>query len=194
MRFESRFATRASPLCRFPFRLHRLLNRQNSVEADWLAQCPPMSSTFYYSLSLFGAFLTRVSTTPTANFCCRISVNYSTLSLESETCNTSPAISSTPFDTRPPDLPPASLMDTDFAISCPLLRRVGLKSSSCPSARIFTLRFLQTPPHGDALALRYPSPPSDWDGTCTRQLPNMHGAQQKKPTRLRVGQNSVYPL
>ena len=47
-------------------------------------------------------------------------MNYSTLSPESETCSRSPAISSTAFDTRPPDLPPASLMDTDFAISCPL--------------------------------------------------------------------------
>src|SRR6202790_5743959 len=69
------------------------------------------------------AFLTRVSTTPAADFCCRIRVNYSTLSLESETCNRSPAISSTAFDTRPPDLPPASLMDTDFAIRCSLVQR-----------------------------------------------------------------------
>ena len=29
-RFDSSFATMASPLCRFPFRLHRLLNLQNS--------------------------------------------------------------------------------------------------------------------------------------------------------------------
>jgi hypothetical protein len=69
------------------------------------------------------AFLTSVSTTPAADFCCRISVNYSTLSHESVTCSRSPAISSTAFDTRPPDLPPASLMDTDFAITCSLVRR-----------------------------------------------------------------------
>ena len=69
------------------------------------------------------AFLTSVSTTPAADFCCRISVNYSTLSHESETCNRSPAISPTAFDTRPPDLPPASLMDTDFVVSCQLVRR-----------------------------------------------------------------------
>jgi hypothetical protein len=50
-------------------------------------------------------------------------VNYSTLSHESETCNRSPAISPTAFDTRPPDLPPASLMDTDFVVSCQLVRR-----------------------------------------------------------------------
>jgi hypothetical protein len=45
-------------------------------------------------------------------------------------------------------------------------------------------RFLQTPPHDDARALRYPSPPSGWDGTRTRQLPNMHGVQQKTPARF----------
>src|SRR6266550_6189075 len=35
----------------------------------------------------------------------------------------SPAISPAAFDTRPPDLPPASLMDTDFVVSCQLIRR-----------------------------------------------------------------------
>src|SRR5712691_6168257 len=53
----------------------------------------------------------------------RTKVNYSTLSHESVTCNRSPAISSTAFDTRPPGLPPASLMDTDFVVSCQLVRR-----------------------------------------------------------------------
>ena len=63
------------------------------------------------------ACLTSVSTTPAADFCCRVRMNCSTLSHESETCNRSPAISSTAFDTRPPDLTPASSMDTDPA-SC----------------------------------------------------------------------------
>jgi hypothetical protein len=48
-RFDTSFATRASPLCRFPFRLRRLLNLQKSAEADWLGAMPPVSSTFYYS-------------------------------------------------------------------------------------------------------------------------------------------------
>src|SRR4029077_8650339 len=69
------------------------------------------------------AFLTSVSTTPAAEFCCSISVNYSTLSHESETCNRSPAISPTAFDTRPPDLPPTPLGGYGLAISCPVLRR-----------------------------------------------------------------------
>jgi hypothetical protein len=29
------------------------------------------------------------------------------------------------------------------------------------------------------LALRYPSPPSGWNGTCTRKLSNMHGVPKK---------------
>ena len=36
-------------------------------------------------------------------------------------------------------------------------------SSSCPSARTFAPRFLQTPPRDDALALPYPSPPPRWE-------------------------------
>src|SRR5437879_384762 len=45
------------------------------------------------------------------------------LSRESATCHRSPAISSAAFGTRPPDLPPAPLMDTDFIVSCRLVRR-----------------------------------------------------------------------
>jgi hypothetical protein len=85
-------------------------------------------------------------------------VNYFTLSHESETCNKSPAISlsSTAFDTRPLDLPPASLMDTDFAISCPLVRRRRPLIQFLSIGRIFAPRFLQTPPRGDALAASLP--------------------------------------
>ena len=38
------------------------------------------------------------------------------------TCRRSPEVSSTAFDAQPPDLPPVSLMDMGFAISCPLAR------------------------------------------------------------------------
>jgi hypothetical protein len=64
-----------------------------------------------------------VSTTPAADFCRTVRVNLSTLRHASVTCSRSPAISSTAFDTRPPDLPPASWMDTDCAIRCSLVRR-----------------------------------------------------------------------
>ena len=47
------------------------------------------------------AFLTSVSTTPAADFCCMVRVNYSTLSPESETCSRSPEISSIAFPAQP---------------------------------------------------------------------------------------------
>src|SRR5258708_5020699 len=46
-------------------------------------------------------------------------------------------------------------MDQGFAIICPLAQRSRLESSSCPSARAFAPRFLQTPLRSDAFALRY---------------------------------------
>ena len=42
----------------------------------------------------------------------------------------------------------------DFAVTCQLVPGVPhLLSGSCSSPRVFGLDFLQTPPHGDALAL-----------------------------------------
>src|SRR2546423_2416854 len=62
----------------------------------------------------------------------------------------SPGVSSIAFGAQPPDLRFASLMDMDFAIRCPLVRRLRLVSGSCSSARTFASRFLQTPPRGDS--------------------------------------------
>src|SRR5713226_9640481 len=43
----------------------------------------------------------------------------------------------------------------DLVVACPLVPNVPhLVSGSCSSPRTFAPRFLQTPPHGDALALR----------------------------------------
>jgi hypothetical protein len=43
----------------------------------------------------------------------------------------------------------------DFVVACPLVPHVPhLVSGSCSSPRTCAPRFLQTPPHGDALALR----------------------------------------
>jgi hypothetical protein len=53
-------------------------------------------------------------------FCCRIRMNYSTLSPESETCSRSPAISSIAFHAQPSDLRFASLID--MCASRPLAR------------------------------------------------------------------------
>src|SRR5438309_8577637 len=42
----------------------------------------------------------------------------------------------------------------DFVVTCQLVPSVShLRSGSCTSPRTFGLGFLQTPPHGDALAL-----------------------------------------
>jgi hypothetical protein len=46
------------------------------------------------------------------------------------------------------------LMEMGFAKPSPLARRSRLISGFCSSARIFAPRFLQTPPHDDALAFR----------------------------------------
>src|ERR1700737_3125479 len=48
--------------------------------------------------------------------------------------------------TQSPDPRFASLMDMDFAVRCPLVRRSRLISGSCPSPRTFALRFFRTPP------------------------------------------------
>ena len=82
-------------------------------------------------------------------------MDYSTLSHESVTCSSSPEISSIAFHAQPPNLRFASLIDMGFAIIGPLARRSRLRFDSCTLARAFAPRFLQTPPHDDALALRY---------------------------------------
>jgi hypothetical protein len=63
-----------------------------------------------------------------------------------------PQRSSATFCAQPPDLRFAPLMDTDFAVSCPLVRRWRLISGFCPSTRTFDPCFFQTPPRGVALA------------------------------------------
>src|SRR5262249_53697778 len=62
------------------------------------------------------------------------------------------SIRSTAFAARLPDLQPGPLMDVDFAVSCPLVRPGLPPSGFCTSGRGFATRFLQTPPHDDALA------------------------------------------
>ena len=63
-----------------------------------------------------------------------------------------PEVRSTAFAARLPDLHLRPLMDTDFAISCPLVRPQVPLSGFCTSGRGFAPRFLQTPPRDGALA------------------------------------------
>ena len=90
----------------------------------------------------------------------------------------SPGVGSYAFGAQPLDLRLWPLMDMDFVLSCALVRPQRLLSSFCSSARTWDTRFLQTSPHGDALALLSPSPPSGWQrdlhppsvGTCPAHM------------------------
>jgi hypothetical protein len=77
-----------------------------------------------------------------------------TLSHEFVTYDRSPEVSSTAFRASPPNLRFALLMEKGFAKPGPLAQRSRLIFGFCSSARTFAPRFLQTPPRGDALALR----------------------------------------
>jgi hypothetical protein len=71
----------------------------------------------------------------------------SAASVAAATQGRSPRVSSAPFRAQSPDLRFASLMDMDFAVRWPLVRRLRLVSGFCSSTRTFAPRFLQTPPH-----------------------------------------------
>ena len=63
-----------------------------------------------------------------------------------------------------------TLMDTDFAVSCPLVRCWRLVSGFCPSTRTFDPCFLRTPPRdGSPCIITRPSPPSGWPEDCHLQ-------------------------
>src|SRR5215831_10991316 len=99
---------------------------------------------------------------PSADFCSAVRPPFDNLS-PLRTPSRSPGVSSAAFCAQSPDLRFAPLMDTDFAVSCPLVRHWRLISGFCPSTRTFVLRFFQTPPRGDSpCVLTRPSPPSGW--------------------------------
>ena len=102
------------------------------------------------------AFIANATNMPSADFCREVGTPYDVLSHETVTPSRSPEVSSTAFRAPPPNLRFASLMELGFAITGPLARRSRLLFGFCPSARSPRRppRFLQTPPHGDALALR----------------------------------------
>jgi hypothetical protein len=58
-------------------------------------------------------------------------------------------LSSVAFRAQSPGLRFASMMDMDFAVGGPLVRRLRLVPDVCPSTRTFAIRFLQTSPRGD---------------------------------------------
>ena len=89
----------------------------------------------------------------------------STASVAEATRSRSPGVSSAAFRAQSPDLRFAPLMEMDFAVSCPLVRRWRLISGFCSSTRTFVPCFLQTPPRdGSPCIITSPSPPSGWAG------------------------------
>src|SRR5271156_2096715 len=84
-------------------------------------------------------------------------------SVAATTQSRSPGVISAAFRAQSPNLRFAPLMDMDFAVRCPLVRRSRLLFDFCPSTRTFVWCFLQTPPRGDGpCTITSPSPPSGW--------------------------------
>ena len=92
---------------------------------------------------------------PSADFCAAIRRPFDLLSRFSDTAQTSRGKTNS-LPHPPPNLRSAPLVDMDFVVDRPLVRRSRLISGSCSSVHAFAPRFLQTPPRDDALALRYP--------------------------------------
>ena len=72
-------------------------------------------------------YYAEFSNMPSADFCSAVRPPFDSLSRRSDTEQIS-WVSSTVFRAQPPDLRFASLMDMDFAVSCPLVRHSRLVS------------------------------------------------------------------
>ena len=99
---------------------------------------------------------------PYADFCSAVRSPFGSLSRRSDTEQISwGKLSRLPCTIAESTL--RTLMDMDFAVSCPLVRRWRLLSGFCPSTRTFDPCFLQTPPRGGSpCIITRPSPPSGW--------------------------------
>jgi len=129
---------------------------------------------------------------PSADFCAAIRRPFDLLSRQSDTAQTSRGKTNS-LPHPPPNLRSAHLVDMDFVVDRPLVRRSRLISGSCSSVHAFAPRFLQTPPRDDALALRYPftstwlgrglSPPSCRSCPAHDPFDSAFGLAQDKPVR-----------
>jgi hypothetical protein len=150
------FTSRASILCGFTAPCLPKARRNGMASA--LPSSRPKS---LLTLPIVRAFLTRVSNTPSADFCHAVRTPLDVLSHDSVTHSRSPAISSTAFLARPPNLPPVPLMDMGFAITCSLARHrrplhpVLVHRPACLLHASFRPRLATTP-----LRFAMTSPPS----------------------------------
>jgi hypothetical protein len=92
---------------------------------------------------------------PSADFCRPVRTDRSILSLDSETNRRSPEVSSSAFGAQPLDLQPVPLIDMDFAVICPLVRRRMPQIRFLYIGSRFCSALLQTLPHSDAFAFHY---------------------------------------
>src|SRR5579864_233472 len=85
-----------------------------------------------------------------------------------------------------------TLMDMDFAVSCPLVRHWRLVSGSCPSTRTFDPCFFRTPPRGGSpCIITRPSPPSGRPEDFHLQTAE-HAQHTTKPLRGRAKARSIF--
>jgi len=137
------------------------------------------SRAAYSPLPSVWAFAAGATTIPAADFCRTVGADCSTLSSDSGTCDRPSEVSSTAFNAQPPNLQPAPLMDMDFAIICPLVRRRMSHIRFLSIGSRLGPRCFQTPPHDDALVLSLLLH-QDVKGTRTPKLLNMLGTQKRR--------------
>ena len=126
----------------------------------------------------------------------------SVASVEGATQSRSPGVISAAFRAQSPGLRFASLMDMDFAVRWPLVRRSRLIPGSCPSTRTFALRFFRTPSRdGSPCVLLtlpsrpgefHPEPPTDPDVNLS--IHPARATQRRLPPSIRIRSSSGFPL
>ena len=99
---------------------------------------------------------------PDADFCSAVRLPFGNLSRRRDTEQISwGKLSRLPCTVAESTL--RTLMDTDFAVRCPLVRCWRLISGFCPSTRTFDPCFLRSPSRdGSPCIITRPSPPSGW--------------------------------
>src|ERR1700730_6822191 len=126
----------------------------------------------------------------------------SAASVARATQDRSPGVSSAAFRAPSPDLRFASLMDMDFAVRCPLVRRSRLISGFCPSTRTFALRFFRTPPRDGSpcVLLTLPGRPGEFhsepptDPDVNLSIHPARATQRRLPPSIKTRSSSGCPL